>query len=245
MKSRQSPALHSQHPHRESPRRRYANRHPHERIATHQASRLSRPRSRPRLDRRGILQVAHRNQIARCRIRRQLHEPRLSLSQPADKARRCREARRYASAHRTNREVGDLRPNRRRNPQGRQSRSPRRSLGRRSRHHEGRNLHRQRRHVESRQTGHDQAHYAWRLWTYDWKAAKTGDYTILSRATDSQGRTQPSTPAWNPSGYLYNAVRSGENPCLLTCLGIRLKACSDRGRAALKRRFKRLVKRLG
>jgi sulfite oxidase len=52
--------------------------------------------------------------------------------------------------------------------------------------------------------GHDQAHYAWRLWTYDWKA-KGGDYTVLSRATDSQGRTQPSTPVWNPSGYLYNA----------------------------------------
>ncbi len=54
--------------------------------------------------------------------------------------------------------------------------------------------------------GHDQAHYAWRLWSYDWKAAKSGDYTILSRATDTQGRTQPSTPAWNPSGYLYNAI---------------------------------------
>jgi sulfite oxidase len=52
--------------------------------------------------------------------------------------------------------------------------------------------------------GHDQAHYAWRLWNYDWKAGG-GDYTILSRATDSQGRTQPSTPVWNPSGYLYNA----------------------------------------
>jgi sulfite oxidase len=53
--------------------------------------------------------------------------------------------------------------------------------------------------------GHDHAHYAWRLWSYDWKA-KPGDYTILSRATDTQGRTQPSTPAWNPSGYLYNAI---------------------------------------
>jgi len=54
--------------------------------------------------------------------------------------------------------------------------------------------------------GHDQSHYAWRLWTYDWKAAKPGDYTLQSRATDSQGRTQPSTPEWNPSGYLYNAI---------------------------------------
>jgi DMSO/TMAO reductase YedYZ molybdopterin-dependent catalytic subunit len=53
---------------------------------------------------------------------------------------------------------------------------------------------------------HQQAHYAWRLWSYRWKPGKNGDYTILSRATDSQGRVQPSTPAWNPSGYLYNAV---------------------------------------
>jgi sulfite oxidase len=53
--------------------------------------------------------------------------------------------------------------------------------------------------------GHDQARYAWRLWSYEWKA-KGGDYNILSRATDSQGRTQPNDPAWNPSGYLHNAV---------------------------------------
>jgi sulfite oxidase len=53
--------------------------------------------------------------------------------------------------------------------------------------------------------GNDHAHYAWRLWSYEWKASP-GDHTIVSRATDSQGRTQPSTPVWNPSGYLYNAV---------------------------------------
>ncbi len=54
--------------------------------------------------------------------------------------------------------------------------------------------------------GHDQAQYAWRLWSYEWKPAKVGDYTLLSRATDSLGRTQPATAVWNPSGYLYNAV---------------------------------------
>ena len=27
-----------------------------------------------------------------------------------------------------------------------------------------------------------------------------------SFVTDSQGRTQPATPVWNPSGYLNNAV---------------------------------------
>jgi sulfite oxidase len=53
--------------------------------------------------------------------------------------------------------------------------------------------------------GHDQARYAWRIWSYNWKP-KSGDYTILSRATDSQGRTQPDAAVWNPSGYLYNAV---------------------------------------
>ena len=52
--------------------------------------------------------------------------------------------------------------------------------------------------------GNDHAHYAWRLWSYVWKASP-GDHTILSRATDSQGRTQPPAPVWNPSGYLYNA----------------------------------------
>jgi sulfite oxidase len=52
----------------------------------------------------------------------------------------------------------------------------------------------------------DHAKYAWRLWSYAWKPTKSGDYTILSRATDTQGRSQPQTAAWNPSGYLYNAI---------------------------------------
>lgn len=56
------------------------------------------------------------------------------------------------------------------------------------------------------QLGPEQAHYAWRLWRYTWKPAKSGDYVIKSRATDSRGRTQPAQAFWNPSGYLYNAV---------------------------------------
>jgi sulfite oxidase len=54
--------------------------------------------------------------------------------------------------------------------------------------------------------GRDQARFAWRLWSYDWRAGRSGDYTILSRATDTQGRTQPATAVWNPSGYLNNAI---------------------------------------
>ncbi len=58
--------------------------------------------------------------------------------------------------------------------------------------------------------GKDHAKYAWRLWSYAWKPAKSGDYVILSRATDSQGRIQPDWAVWNPSGYLYNAYDQGK-----------------------------------
>lgn len=53
--------------------------------------------------------------------------------------------------------------------------------------------------------GQEKARYAWRLWHHDFNA-KAGDYSILSRATDSQGRVQPDAAVWNPSGYLYNAI---------------------------------------
>jgi sulfite dehydrogenase len=53
--------------------------------------------------------------------------------------------------------------------------------------------------------GNEQAKYAWRGWSSDWKPPKSGDYVILSRASDSQGRVQPDKAVWNPSGYLYNA----------------------------------------
>jgi sulfite oxidase len=56
------------------------------------------------------------------------------------------------------------------------------------------------------QLGTERAKYAWRLWSYKWKPPKPGDYVLMSRATDSQGRTQLPTAAWNPSGYLYNAI---------------------------------------
>jgi sulfite oxidase len=54
--------------------------------------------------------------------------------------------------------------------------------------------------------GAQQARYAWRFWDYAWNPPKPGEYTIMSRASDDQGRTQPPTAAWNPSGYLFNAV---------------------------------------
>jgi DMSO/TMAO reductase YedYZ molybdopterin-dependent catalytic subunit len=38
--------------------------------------------------------------------------------------------------------------------------------------------------------------WLWKRWSYLWKAERPGAYTILARATDEQGRTQPQT-AWN------------------------------------------------
>lgn len=48
--------------------------------------------------------------------------------------------------------------------------------------------------------------YAWTYWSFHWYAAAAGEYTILSRATDSHGRTQPLKARWNRKGYGYNAI---------------------------------------
>ena len=48
--------------------------------------------------------------------------------------------------------------------------------------------------------------YAWRLWKIEWTPADPGFYTVMSRATDSAGNVQPIVSAWNPSGYLWNAI---------------------------------------
>jgi DMSO/TMAO reductase YedYZ molybdopterin-dependent catalytic subunit len=48
--------------------------------------------------------------------------------------------------------------------------------------------------------------FSWRIWSFEWKPAKAGYYTLCSRATDSAGRVQPIEAQWNPSGYLWNAV---------------------------------------
>lgn len=50
-----------------------------------------------------------------------------------------------------------------------------------------------------------QAKYAWRLWSFDWKP-RPGSYALVSRASDSFGRQQPLAPFWNPSGYLWNVA---------------------------------------
>jgi hypothetical protein len=48
--------------------------------------------------------------------------------------------------------------------------------------------------------------FAWRLWNLEWRPSDPGYYTVMSRATDTAGRVQPIVAAWNPSGYLWNAI---------------------------------------
>jgi len=49
--------------------------------------------------------------------------------------------------------------------------------------------------------------FAWRQWQYVWEQAPRGDYTLMARATDDQGRQQPMQAAWNSLGYGNNGVR--------------------------------------
>jgi hypothetical protein len=48
--------------------------------------------------------------------------------------------------------------------------------------------------------------YGWRLWQHDWKPTE-GKYTLLARATNMAGQTQPLTQEWNPNGYLWNVAQ--------------------------------------
>ena len=51
----------------------------------------------------------------------------------------------------------------------------------------------------------DPVRYAWRLWEFDWQTpAGTGTYTLIARATDSAGRTQPRERIAEYGTYMVN-----------------------------------------
>jgi DMSO/TMAO reductase YedYZ molybdopterin-dependent catalytic subunit len=54
--------------------------------------------------------------------------------------------------------------------------------------------------------GNQRTDFGWRLWSYRWTPRSDGEYTILVRARDAAGNTQPLEQEWNPSGYLWNVV---------------------------------------
>jgi hypothetical protein len=49
--------------------------------------------------------------------------------------------------------------------------------------------------------------FPWRQWRFIWEPGQPGDYTILARATDADGRQQPMKAEWNVLGYGNNGVR--------------------------------------
>ena len=49
--------------------------------------------------------------------------------------------------------------------------------------------------------------YSWRHWQYIWDASEPGEYLIMARATDREGRQQPMDATWNVQGYGNNGVR--------------------------------------
>ena len=54
--------------------------------------------------------------------------------------------------------------------------------------------------------GADRAAFGWRQWEYAWTPTREGYYTVMARARDASGDTQPFAQEWNPSGYLHNVV---------------------------------------
>ena len=48
--------------------------------------------------------------------------------------------------------------------------------------------------------------HGWTQWAHTWRAPRPGAHTLLARATDLRGRTQPDVAAFNPNGYFFDAV---------------------------------------
>jgi DMSO/TMAO reductase YedYZ molybdopterin-dependent catalytic subunit len=48
--------------------------------------------------------------------------------------------------------------------------------------------------------------FGWRQWEFNWTPFQEAYYTILARARDVTGNTQPFDQEWNPAGYGWNVV---------------------------------------
>jgi len=56
--------------------------------------------------------------------------------------------------------------------------------------------------------GKDAARFGWRQWEYDWTPGQAAYYTVMVRARNAAGETQPFQQEWNPSGYGHNVVHA-------------------------------------
>jgi DMSO/TMAO reductase YedYZ molybdopterin-dependent catalytic subunit len=50
--------------------------------------------------------------------------------------------------------------------------------------------------------------YSWRLWSFRFNPTQGGPATVMVRATNRRGQTQPAEPVANPAGYHRNAVQT-------------------------------------
>jgi sulfite dehydrogenase len=58
--------------------------------------------------------------------------------------------------------------------------------------------------------GRDMGRYSWIQFSYPWRPTKPGAYTLMAKATNSIGESQPFEGLWNPGGYLWNMVQKNE-----------------------------------
>lgn len=56
------------------------------------------------------------------------------------------------------------------------------------------------------QLGNDLGRYSFREWRIGFTPAQRGKHTLMARALNRLGETQPLEPLWNPAGYLRNVV---------------------------------------
>ena len=56
------------------------------------------------------------------------------------------------------------------------------------------------------QLGTDLGRYSFREWRIGFTPAQRGKHTLMARALNRLGETQPLEPLWNPAGYLRNVV---------------------------------------
>ena len=49
--------------------------------------------------------------------------------------------------------------------------------------------------------------WAWRGWSFEWRAERPGDVELCCRARDASGGAQPDAAGWNAGGYANNAVQ--------------------------------------
>jgi sulfoxide reductase catalytic subunit YedY len=63
---------------------------------------------------------------------------------------------------------------------------------------------------ERAKLGRDLGRYSWVQWFHSWRPDEPGRYTIMAKATNSIGESQPFESLWNPAGYMWNKVESVE-----------------------------------